>query len=233
MNKLELMIFDMAGTTIQITDQVPKAFQTAFKPYNIDLSNKEIRQVRGYSKKEAILRIVKNHLKEISTSDQQKLASEIYLTFNDILLSSYQHTTIQPIEGTKDVFQWLKKKKVKIALTTGFNRQIAEFLVDKLHWHKVVNCMICNDDVPKGRPAPYLIFRAMEKTNTLSVDNTAIVGDTTADLQSAENAGVKWSFGVTTGAYSKNLLKKQNCTAILNSIKNIPQMLKKLKINFN
>ncbi len=51
---LKLVIFDMAGTTIEDKGQVPTAFMQALQANGFAVSNDEVRAVRGVSKREAI-----------------------------------------------------------------------------------------------------------------------------------------------------------------------------------
>ena len=54
-------------------------------------------------------------------------------------------------------------------------------------WNEdLVNAVVCGDDVAQGRPAPYLIFRAMEKSGVTSVHQVTNVGDTVLDLQAGQ-----------------------------------------------
>jgi phosphoglycolate phosphatase-like HAD superfamily hydrolase len=82
----------------------------------------------------------------------------------------------------------------------------------------MVDAVVCGDDVTLGRPAPYLIFRAMEATSTSSVHRVATVGDTTLDLQAGYNAGVRWNIGVLSGAHDRQSLEGAPHTHILPSV---------------
>jgi phosphoglycolate phosphatase-like HAD superfamily hydrolase len=78
--------------------------------------------------------------------------------------------------------------------------------------------VVCGDDVTQGRPAPYLIFRAMEATGASSVHSVANVGDTTLDLQAGHNAGVRWNVGVLSGAHDRQALERAPHTHLLLSV---------------
>ncbi len=54
MVEIDLVVFDIAGTTIRASDQIPAAFGEAFANVGIALSEEEIQTVRGRSKHEAI-----------------------------------------------------------------------------------------------------------------------------------------------------------------------------------
>ena len=119
-------------------------------------------------------------------------------------------------------FAWLKQQGIKLALNTGFDRDITEILLDALNWQGVADAVVCGDDVKLGRPAPYMIFRAMELTGTASVHEVLNVGDTVSDLQAAHNAGVVVSVAVLGGAHQREQLQQEPHTHLINSIADLP-----------
>src|SRR5690242_1895400 len=58
MEGIALVVFDMAGTTIEDAGQVPEAFATALATYGLSVTDDELRAVRGASKREAIRLLV-------------------------------------------------------------------------------------------------------------------------------------------------------------------------------
>jgi len=86
-------------------------------------------------------------------------------------------------------------------------------------WEKdAADAVVCGDDVSQGRPAPYLIYRAMEATGVISVRRVANVGDTVLDLQAGWNAAVQWNIGVLSGAHTKEQLVREPHTHLLPSV---------------
>jgi phosphonatase-like hydrolase len=121
---------------------------------------------------------------------------------------------------------WLRDRGVRIVLNTGFDRVITDLLMSALGWTRgVVDAVVCADDVAQGRPAPYLIFRAMEATGTRSVHRVANVGDTIRDLQAGSNAGVRWNIGVLSGAHSAEQLRRVPHTGLIPSVRALPGLL--------
>jgi len=90
-----------------------------------------------------------------------------------------------------------------------------------------VNAVICGDDVPLGRPAPFLIFRTMEATGVISVDRVMNVGDTVLDLQAGRNAGVGENIGVLSGAHSLAQLDKALILGLSPVLRNTRPMAKR------
>ena len=54
MSALDLVVFDMIGTTVQASDKIPQAFVTAFEGEGIHLASGDVSSIRGKSKREAI-----------------------------------------------------------------------------------------------------------------------------------------------------------------------------------
>ena len=81
-----------------------------------------------------------------------------------------------------------------------------------------VDAVVCGDEVPRGRPAPDLIFVAMKLTMVEDLSRVANVGDTTIDLESGARAGVRWNIGVLSGAHSREALERAPHTKIIESV---------------
>ncbi|NIR47166.1 HAD hydrolase-like protein [candidate division KSB1 bacterium] len=153
-----------------------------------------------------------------------------YDRFQRRLKQGFEKKKVSPVPGTQKTFDWLCSKDIKIALTTGFDRGIASTMLEQLGWNDgVIESVVCSDEVVKGRPAPDLIFKAMQKTGVTSVRQTVAVGDTVSDVLAAHHAGVAMSFGVLTGSHNKSQLVKYPHTALLNSVTELPEYLLNLQ----
>ena len=193
MGGVELVIFDMAGTTVRDDGQVPEAFTAALAEYGVAVGPEAIRALRGASKREAIRGLLP------AGAAQAELTERAYASFRDHLARRFADTA-QAVPGAGDVFAWLRGRGIRVALNTGFDRDTTRMLLAALGWDAgTVDAIVCGDEVPQGRPAPYLIFRCMEATGTVSVGRVANVGDTALDLQAGHNAGVRFNVGVLIG----------------------------------
>jgi phosphonatase-like hydrolase len=219
MNGIELVVFDMAGTTVRDDGQVPAAFTAALAEYGVDVGTDAIRAIRGASKRDAIRRLLSEDAVRAGTAEQA------YASFRANLATRYRETA-QAVPGAIEVFTWLRARDIGVALNTGFDRDTTEMLVTALGWKEgVVDAVVCGDDVPQGRPAPFMIFRCMEATSTLSVARIANVGDTALDLQAGRNAGVRFNIGVLTGAHGRDVLTAEPHTHLIESVADLPALL--------
>jgi len=205
-----LVILDLAGTTVEDSAQVPFAFASALGANGIAVTDDDIMRVRGSSKREAI----RNLLPPERIGD----ADRIYEEFRRQLALLYQRG-VRAIPGAADVIQDLRARGIKVALTTGFDRDIATLILTSVGWTRNdVDAVVCGDEVPRGRPAPDLIYVAMKLTMIEDLAKVANVGDTTIDLESAARAGVRWNIGVLSGAHSREALERAPHTDIIDSI---------------
>lgn len=219
MTSPDLVVFDMIGTTVQSTDRVPEAFAWAFDEQGISLSGADIDSVRGRSKNEAIHELL---VRNSGIDFADKHADDVYQLFKERLLNCYREGEVTEVEGAEATFDWCRGSNVKIALTTGFDRELAGLLVEKLAWAGRIDTLICNDDVKSGRPAPDLILCAMRRLDCLEAARIASVGDTVSDLEAGANAGTRWNIGVLSGAHSLQQLEGASHTAILDSVADLP-----------
>jgi len=210
---LALVVFDMAGTTVLDDGHVPAAFTAALAEHGVIVTADHLSAVRGASKREAIARFL------TEGPARAARAAAAYETFRARLGDAYRSSGVRPVAGAQRAFERLRARGIRVALNTGFDRELTDLLLDALGWrHDVVDAVICGDDVPAGRPAPYLIFRAMEATRTTHVRTVANVGDTTLDLEAGQNAGVGWNIGVLSGAHTRAQLERAPHTHLIDSV---------------
>ncbi len=219
--ELELVVFDMAGTTVQDNGEVPAAFASALAGYGIEVTPEQIKAVRGKSKRQALFQLLP------PSPDREKIADSLYESFKEHLAHRYASDGVRAIVGAEQAFQQLREWGVRIALNTGFDRDTVTMLLKALRWDDGrVDAVVSGDEVSQGRPAPYLIFHAMEATGATSPRRVAVVGDTTLDLQAADNAGVRWNIGVLSGAHDRAMLEAAPHTLLLPSVAELPGALR-------
>jgi len=183
---IKLVIFDIAGTIVDHGClSVFKAFREFCDEECIEVSDSEIRSHTGLGKDE--------HLRELC---KDKYSADLYRKFLPKLRSKVaEHSKI--IDGVLDVTEYLRNRKIKIGVTTGFDRSTMNMVLGSLKSQGFEpDCYICRDDVGIGRPSPWMIFRTMERLGIDRVNEVIKVGDTRADILAGKNAGIHSSIGV-------------------------------------
>ena len=219
-----LVIFDMAGTTVEDRGQVPAAFAATLAANGVSTTADEITRVRGASKRQAIRQLLPpGGLDEASARSR---ADRIYHEFRRELANRYISGGVKCVDGADLAIKRLRAAGRKVALTTGFDRDIATLLLSSIGWTaSMIDAIVCGDDVDNGRPAPDMILLAMTLTGVTDPAAVANVGDTTLDLESASRAGVRWNIGVLSGAHAREALERAPHTHIIESVAELPSVL--------
>ena len=220
---VDLVAFDLGGTTVQDRGDVPAAFTAALDVHGLRVRDDALSRLRGRSKREALARLVMTHDAEAAPDAITARVEAIHTTFVEMLIDRFDREGVHPVAGAAETLRWLGARAIKIALTTGFERPVAQAILDRLHWAPpLFDALVCADEVAVGRPAPFLLFRAMERTRAVRARKVMAVGDTEADLLAAANAGVGYGVGVVTGAHSRDRLASRPHTVILDSVADLP-----------
>ncbi len=216
----ELVVFDLAGTTVRDRGEVPAAFAAALAEEGITVDAATLRAVRGASKRQAVTDLLPEGPR------REERAARVYDGFRRRLLASYSDGGVAAIDGAAACFAWLRDRGLRVALNTGFEREVTLPLLAALGWSRsVFDAVVCGDEVPRGRPAPDLIFAAMERCGETRVERVANVGDTVRDLEAARAAGVRWNIGVLSGAHDRATLARAPHTHLLPSVADLPALL--------
>ncbi|MGZ3765530.1 MAG: HAD hydrolase-like protein, partial [Mucilaginibacter sp.] len=154
---IKLVVFDIAGTTVKDDHNVSKAFQAALKKYNYDVPLSMINPLMGYEKNQAITQML--HLHESDESKiTVKLVDEIHREFVQQMIHFYQFEPgIGPLPNVEETFVALHHLGIQVGINTGFSRDIAETIVNRLQWRErgLIDHLVGSDEVELGRPHPY------------------------------------------------------------------------------
>jgi phosphonatase-like hydrolase len=214
--KLKLVVFDMAGTTIDdVVDGVPlvlKSYDDAFRIHGVNVPMEVLNEQRGRDKWTVI--------RELGG----ERAEEIYAYFNGVLLDNANR--VGEIRGASGVFRLLRDCGVKVALNTGFPREVAEEILGHLGWEKegLIDAWTCSEDVGKSRPDPAMIQALMGRFGVEDPGNVMKVDDTAKGIEEGLNAGAV-TLGVLTGTQTRERLLQAKPHGIIDSVSNLPEHL--------
>jgi phosphonatase-like hydrolase len=223
MPSIKLAIFDIAGTIIEDHGEVVRAFSAALRKNDIPFSEDELKRWKGASKREVIRHFLEQGRSNAGRTD---IVETTYQCFRAELESLYARR-LTPVNGAAATFAWCRDHGIQTATTTGFYREISGQIIQQMGWSDLFSANVSSSDVRRGRPAPYMIFRAMEETGVQDVREVINVGDTPLDLQSGSNAGVRGVVGVLTGAHDLRTLQREPHTHIIDSIAELPKLIER------
>lgn len=221
-HSFRLIVLDVGGTLLQDHGDVVEALRSAMARREIAVNAAEIGPWRGASKRAVIRHFVDQQSKQDDV-DRQALAHEIYQDFVTQVAEAYR--SVPPISGAEEAIRKLRENDYLLATTTGFDREIVMPIFRRLGWEKYFVAIVASDDVSQGRPAPYMLFHAMETALVTSVAEVMAVGDTPLDLRAASNAGLRGRVGVLSGAGTAEQLRREPHTEIIPSVADLPALL--------
>ncbi|WP_420037419.1 phosphonatase-like hydrolase [Streptomyces sp. cg28] len=219
---IELAVFDMAGTTIEEHGAVYEALRHAVEATGVTVDPADLQTWMGTDKREAIAALVRIG----GGTPDADLVERQYEVFRTYLKQRYEEVPPEPIAQADKTFDELRARGVKIALTTGFSADVALPLLASLGWSVEeggnLDAVVTADEVRRGRPAPYMIHRAMEKCGVLDVRTVLVAGDTVVDLEAGTHAGAGVVVGVLTGQLTREQLEAHPHTHVVDSVADVP-----------
>ncbi|MDF5690080.1 HAD family hydrolase [Aquirufa aurantiipilula] len=238
---IQLVVLDMAGTTILDEHEVEHCFKKAAQKNGLLSSDERILALQGYAKLYVFQTLWTEQLEEGDPTIAQK-AQNSYQDFTQILEEHYLNNEVKPTEGCLELFTYLHQQGIYIALSTGFYRKVANIILDKIGWGKNLNqnymniqnktgihLSICPDEVQgAGRPSPKMIELAMLRFGITDKNQVINVGDTPVDLAFGKNAGVRLALGVCNGTHTREQLEAHPNDGLLNNIAELIPIIEKI-----
>jgi phosphonoacetaldehyde hydrolase len=200
--RVRLVIFDWAGTTVDSGSKAPLVpFVRTFAARGVAITQDDARGPMGLHKKDHIrallqLPTVASRWRERHGSDaSENDIDQLYRIFMPLQLEIVDEFARLVPEILQCISQ-LRRRGLAIGATTGYFRAAAErvYQAAALQGYGPDHC-VCAEDVPAGRPAPWMIFRVMEALGHFPPASVVKVGDTVPDIGEGLSAGA-WSVGV-------------------------------------
>ena len=213
---IKMVVFDMAGTTVDENNVVYKTLRQAINESHFDFTlDQVLEEGAGKEKLQAIRSVLAS--KQIV---DEKLSVRIFERFLVLLEDAYKDLDVSEQPHANDVFAALKVNGIAVVLNTGYNRETAERLVKKIGWKQGdhFDCLITASDVERSRPDPEMIYYAMEKLGIMEPASVIKVGDSTIDIEEGKNAGCGLSIGVSTGAHTREQLLKAGPDLVIDDL---------------
>ncbi|MDD5108779.1 MAG: HAD family hydrolase [Candidatus Omnitrophica bacterium] len=219
--KVRLVIFDKDGTLMNLyhywSNMVDYRVEFARKRLGfnlkqkseimflmgVDFANERLRNDGpvGIKKREIVMAAMEKALLAIGFVDTHDLCLKAFKEADEISLQ-HLNEIIRPVNGMKELINFLSKCGCSIALATTDKTQRAKLALDVLGISDKVDIVVGEDMVKNYKPHPDMINFILDK---LSVDkvNAVMVGDAITDIEMGNNAKLKASIAVLSGIASK------------------------------
>ena len=195
LENIELIVCDMAGTTVMEGGVVYKTLRAAMNADGLNVSEHDMHAWHG-AKKEAV---IANFAKEHGNTPDGELEARVKRVahlFEEMIHEAYFGETSKVGLIGDDLRSWmfsLQSRGTKVALDTGYPPALQKALIKKLELDTVVDGHVSSYEVADGRPAPFMIFKLMEDLGVEDVRRVAKVGDTGAARHPGRKKRGMWS----------------------------------------
>ena len=219
MAEIKLVVLDVAGTTAHDDGLVVKAFQLAMiaenpTPAELEVMTQYVIASMGQRKIDVFRHLCKGDERAAYAAHDRFVTS-----YTDLIAEG----ELKEFDGVSEFFRELRHRGIGVGIATGFPREILDSIIFSLGWSDLIDVSVAASEVVQGRPAPDMIFRAIDiynKSNGLELhaDQVAIAGDTESDMKAGITAGASIVLGVTSGGRSESELRATGATDVSPSV---------------
>ncbi|WP_328925888.1 phosphonatase-like hydrolase [Streptomyces sp. NBC_00190] len=219
-----LIVLDMAGTTVADGGLVERAFERAAERLGVEA---------GTPDHAAKLQYVRDTMGESKISvfrhlfGTEELAQRANSAFEEAYGELVDSGLIAPVPGAREAIEKLRADGRTVVLTTGFARVTQDAILAALGWQGLADLTLCPADAGgRGRPYPDMVLAAFLRTGAVAgVREIVVAGDTAYDMLSGVRAGAGIVAGVLTGAHDRAALAEHGATHVLGSVAELPALL--------
>jgi phosphonoacetaldehyde hydrolase len=196
------VVLDWAGTIVDHGSLAPvAAFVEVFRREDVDVTHEEVRAFMGTSKRDhlrALTRVPRvasawavRHGRPPGEEDVDRM----YHAFSPIQIDLLPRHA-DPIPGCLEALADLRQRNVRIGSNSGYSGPMMEvLLIEAARRGLEVDAVACADDVPAGRPAPWMALEVARRLGIYPMESLVKVDDTVAGVEEGLNAGM-WAVGV-------------------------------------
>jgi phosphonatase-like hydrolase len=211
MNDVELICFDMAGTTVIDNGLVLEAFRRTIDDLHVTgeeatLAEAYVVETMGQSKIDVFTALF---------AERATVANE---AFERNFVDAAQELGVSEIPGARSTVETLRGVGLKVALTTGFSSSTREALVEELGWGDLFELRVSPADAGRGRPAPDMLLWCALKSQVTAMNTLMVVGDTSSDMQAGLRAGAGYCVGVLSGNDDAPRLLEAGADDVIDSV---------------
>lgn len=207
MARIEAVIFDWAGTTVDFGSLSPVgAFMEAFRRAGVEVTEEETRKPMGMLKIDhirtmlAMDRIRAAWIEKHGAAPTDADAQRIYDDFEPALMSVLdERSKLKP--HVLECVAALRERGLSVGSTTGYTSLMMDVVrpAAARQGYAPDTCVTADETGGFGRPWPFMIFENMRLLKVSAVSAVVKVGDTVSDVREANAAGVV-AVGVTDGS---------------------------------
>ncbi|MCG2867962.1 MAG: HAD family phosphatase [Candidatus Nanopusillus acidilobi] len=206
---LKGVIIDLDGTLINSLKVYDEVHKKILERYNVKIEGPLDNY--GMPIEDIIYNIIRKYNLNISIEDIRK-------EFENMLINEYMEK-IKFNPGAKQILNYFKDKKYKMAIFTSNTRRLTIELLKHLHVDNLFDVIITSDDVKQPKPDPEGYIKIVKEFSLLPNEILAIE-DSIYGIIAAKRAGIN-VIGVASGVNKKRELISAGATMVFKNLKEL------------
>lgn len=217
LSKIRLAVFDCDGTLVDSQLSIISSMFSSFDVNNLARPTPQaVRDVVGLPLLETVRRLAP----EVDDSTHENLRDSYKDAFQRLRKEDMVEEALYP--GIREALKVLDQDGWLLGIATGKG---TTGLLNTLRGHGLEDYFITfqTADKARGKPHPEMLYNAIAEAGS-DVSNTVMIGDTTFDIEMAQNASVR-AIGVSWGYHEPELLLKAGASLIVDTVDDLLENL--------
>ena len=182
-----LVMFDLDGTLMDSVPDLAAAVDKMLMLLGREPAGIErVRDWVGNGSRVLVRRALAGQLDHDGMADE--LADEALALFMQAYAGGHELTAVYP--GVRDCLDWLRERRVKLAIITNKPAQFIEPLLEEKGLAGYFDWLVGGDTLPQQKPDPAALFWVMDKAG-VAPSESLFVGDSRNDVRAAKAATVR------------------------------------------
>ena len=211
--KIELIIFDWDGTLFDSVGQIVASLQYAAQLFEQPLTDDAAKSIIGLGLPEVM---------QILFPQVPHLQQDILECYADHYVANSKGDAW--FDGVAELLADLKQQGIKLAVATGKSRKGLDRVLTQTQSHDFFDITRAASET-KSKPHPLMLEEILAEMQ-VSIDSAIMVGDTSYDLEMAQNLNMP-RIGVSYGVHSIDTLQQYQPLAIVHNVQELHVYLNK------
>ena len=212
--KIELIIFDWDGTLFDSVGQIVASLQYAAQLFEQPLTDDAAKSIIGLGLPEVM---------QILFPQVPHLQQDILQCYADHYVANSKGDAW--FDGVAELLADLKQQGIKLAVATGKSRKGLDRVLTQTQSHDLFDITRAASET-KSKPHPLMLEEILAEMQ-VSTDSAIMVGDTSYDLEMAQNLNMP-RIGVSYGVHSIDTLQQYQPLAIVHNVQELHVYLKQV-----
>lgn len=207
-NKIKCAVFDLDGTLLNTIKTINYYLNFALTKHGLGaVSETDTMSFVGNGAKKLIERAIDG------VGGDRNLFDAVFKTYNEAYNASPYYLT-EPYDGIAELISNLKSSGIKLAVLSN-KPDFATKAAVKHFFGDLFDLVLGGRENVPLKPCPDALFDIMSEFG-VTPDETAYIGDSEPDVQTAKNASVALNISVTWGFRTKDQLKNAGAEILIN-----------------